>query len=131
MFLFDVAGGNPNGNPHAGNRPRSDEEPGHGLVTDVALKRKIRDTLSLVGGDDPRYGVFVHARYVLDPRLEESYAVGGLKLDAKVTPEQAATARAWLCDRAVPAGDVRRARPGRAGLRRGRPSGQSRIATSR
>ena len=101
VFLFDVIDGNPNGDPDAGNRPRSDEESGQGLVTDVALKRKIRDTLSLAAGDDPRYGVFVQAGYALNPRLEESYAATGLKLASKVTAEQAAAARAWLCDRYV------------------------------
>jgi CRISPR-associated protein Csd2 len=45
IFLFDVADGNPNGDPDAGNRPRVDDETGQGLVTDVAIKRKIRDTI--------------------------------------------------------------------------------------
>jgi CRISPR-associated protein Csd2 len=99
VFLFDVTDGNPNGDPDAGNRPRTDDESGQGLVTDVALKRKIRDTLALAAGDDPRYGVFVQAGYALNPRLEESYEATGLKLGTKITPEQAAAARAWLCDR--------------------------------
>jgi len=101
VFLFDVVDGNPNGDPDAGNRPRADEESGQGLVTDVALKRKIRDTLSLAAGDDPRYGVFVQAGYALNPRLEESYLATGLELGAKskVTAEQAAQARTWLCDK--------------------------------
>jgi CRISPR-associated protein Csd2 len=101
VFLFDVVDGNPNGDPDAGNRPRADEESGQGLVTDVALKRKLRDTLSLAAGDDPRYGVFVQAGYALNPRLEESYTSAGLKLTSKITAEQAAQARAWLCDRYV------------------------------
>ncbi|MGH3796755.1 MAG: type I-C CRISPR-associated protein Cas7/Csd2 [Pseudonocardiaceae bacterium] len=99
VFLFDVTDGNPNGDPDAGNRPRTDDESGQGLVTDVALKRKIRDTLALAAGDDPRYGVFVQAGYALNPRLEASYEATGLKLGTKITPEQAAAARAWLCDR--------------------------------
>ncbi|MBY8853148.1 type I CRISPR-associated protein Cas7, partial [Saccharothrix sp. MB29] len=72
-----------------------------GLVTDVALKRKIRDTLALAAGDDPRYGIFVQAGYALNPRLEASYDATGLKLDTKtkITAEQADRARAWLCDR--------------------------------
>lgn len=98
VFLFDVIDGNPNGDPDAGNRPRVDEESGQGLVTDVALKRKIRDTIALAAGDDPRYGIFVQAGYALNPRLEASYEATGLKLGSKVTPEQAARARAWLCD---------------------------------
>jgi len=100
VFLFDVTDGNPNGDPDAGNRPRTDDESGQGLVTDVALKRKIRDTIALAAGDDPRYGVFVQAGYALNPRLEASYEAHGLELGSKkITPEQAATARAWLCER--------------------------------
>lgn len=100
VFLFDVADGNPNGDPDAGNRPRTDDETGQGLVTDVALKRKIRDTLALAGDGDPRYGIFVQAGHALNPRLEASYEAGGLTLGSKkLTPEQAATARAWLCER--------------------------------
>ncbi|MGH3697690.1 MAG: type I-C CRISPR-associated protein Cas7/Csd2 [Pseudonocardiaceae bacterium] len=100
VFLFDVTDGNPNGDPDAGNRPRTDDESGQGLVTDVALKRKIRDTLALAAGDDPRYGVFVQAGYALNPRLEASYEAHGLELGSKkITSEQAAAARGWLCDR--------------------------------
>ena len=101
VLLFDVTDGNPNGDPDAGNRPRMDDESGHGLVTDVAIKRKIRDTLALAGDGDPRYGIFVEAGYALNPRLEASYAASGLKLGTKITPEQAEQARAWLCDRYV------------------------------
>ncbi|WP_394359746.1 type I-C CRISPR-associated protein Cas7/Csd2 [Amycolatopsis sp. SB7-3] len=101
VFLFDVVDGNPNGDPDAGNRPRTDDETGHGLITDVALKRKIRDTLALAAADDPRYGIFVQAGYALNPRLEASYEATGLKLGTKITPEDADRARAWLCDRYV------------------------------
>jgi CRISPR-associated protein Csd2 len=103
VFLFDVVDGNPNGDPDAGNRPRTDDETGHGLITDVALKRKIRDTLTLAGGDDPRYGIFVQAGYALNPRLEASYEALGLTLDKKkpITREEADQARAWLCDHYV------------------------------
>ncbi|GEL20978.1 type I-C CRISPR-associated protein Cas7/Csd2 [Pseudonocardia asaccharolytica] len=103
VFLFDVVDGNPNGDPDAGNRPRMDDESGQGLVTDVALKRKIRDTIALAAGDDPRYDIFVQAGYALNPRLEASYTSNGLELGGKgkITPEQAAVARAWLCDRYV------------------------------
>lgn len=99
VYYFDVTDGNPNGDPDAGNRPRMDDESGHGLVTDVALKRKIRDTLALAAEDDPRYGIFVQAGYALNPRLEASYEATGLKLGSKITREDADRARAWLCDR--------------------------------
>ena len=104
VFLFDITDGNPNGDPDAGNRPRMDEESGQGLVTDVALKRKLRDTISLAADGDPRYEVFVQAGYALNPRLEESYTAQGLTPDknkTKITPERAADARAWLCNRYV------------------------------
>jgi CRISPR-associated protein Csd2 len=101
VFLFDVVDGNPNGDPDAGNRPRTDDETGHGLITDVALKRKIRDTLALAAADDPRYGIFVQAGYALNPRLEASYEASGLKLGSKITREDADRARSWLCDRYV------------------------------
>ncbi|WP_067837218.1 type I-C CRISPR-associated protein Cas7/Csd2 [Nocardia lijiangensis] len=99
VFLFDVTDGNPNGDPDAGNQPRMDIESGHGLVTDVALKRKIRDTLALAAADNPRYGIFVEAGHALNTRLAESYTANGLKLKGKLTKEQADTARRWLCDR--------------------------------
>ncbi|GAA0591736.1 type I-C CRISPR-associated protein Cas7/Csd2 [Kutzneria viridogrisea] len=101
VFLFDVTDGNPNGDPDAGNRPRVDDESGQGLVTDVALKRKLRDTLALAAGDDERYGIFVQAGYALNPRLEASYEATGLKLGAKITREEAERARAWLSERYV------------------------------
>lgn len=101
VFLFDVTDGNPNGDPDAGNQPRMDIETSNGLVTDVAIKRKIRDTLALAAAGNPRYGIFVEAGHALNTRLAESYTANGLKLKSKtkITPEEAATARAWLCDR--------------------------------
>jgi CRISPR-associated protein Csd2 len=101
VFFFDVTDGNPNGDPDAGNKPRTDDETNHGLVTDVALKRKIRDTLALAAADNPRYGIFVQAGHALNTRIEESFPATGLTLGSKITPEQAATARAWLCDHYV------------------------------
>lgn len=103
VFLFDITDGNPNGDPDAGNKPRTDDETNHGLVTDVCLKRKIRDTLTLAGNGNPRYGIFVQAGHALNTRIEESVTLTGLKLDnkTKITPEQAAAARAWLCDHYV------------------------------
>ncbi|RJO77692.1 type I-C CRISPR-associated protein Cas7/Csd2 [Nocardia panacis] len=110
VFLFDVTDGNPNGDPDAGNQPRVDIDSGHGLVTDVCLKRKIRDTLALAAPGNPRYGIFVEAGHALNTRLKESLAATGIqapktksgksgKEKIKLDPEQAATARAWLCDR--------------------------------
>lgn len=97
VLLFDVTDGNPNGDPDSGNRPRVDPETGHGLVTDVSLKRKIRDTVPLLSQDQEGYGIFVTAGEALQTALERSYEVSGLKLD-KAT-KQADPARQWLCER--------------------------------
>ena len=59
VILFDVENGNPNGDPDAGNMPRIDPETGHGLVTDVCLKRKIRNFVETVKEDEPGYRIYV------------------------------------------------------------------------
>lgn len=89
VLLFDVADGNPNGDPDAGNQPRVDDETGQGLVTDVAIKRKIRDTVSLLYGDDPRYGIFVEAGHALNTRIAEAL---------QANPGKVEDAQRWLCD---------------------------------
>ncbi|OXM50338.1 type I-C CRISPR-associated protein Cas7/Csd2 [Amycolatopsis thailandensis] len=100
VLLFDVADGNPNGDPDFGNRPRMDEETGHGLITDVAIKRKIRNTLSLAADGDPRYGIFVEAGHALNTRLAESLEAGNITdKKKKPTAEQRETARAWLTEK--------------------------------
>jgi CRISPR-associated protein Csd2 len=110
IYLFDVTDGNPNGDPDAGNRPRVDDETGQGLVTDVAIKRKIRDTIghaaATAGFDPARYQVFVEAGHALNTRLEESYTANNVPLGKKdkkpnATFEQAEPARRWLTDRYV------------------------------
>ncbi len=103
VLLLDVTDGNPNGDPDAGNRPRTDDETGQGLITDVCLKRKIRDLVQLAatsaGLPPQRYAIFVQAGHALNTRLEESYTATGLSLDKKKGPVDAAAARAWLTDR--------------------------------
>jgi CRISPR-associated protein Csd2 len=107
VFLFDVTDGNPNGDPDAGNRPRTDDETSQGLITDVALKRKVRDIIGLAattsGLDPARYQVFVEAGHALNTRLEESYAAIGLPLESDKKKIQSAEdvqrARTWLADR--------------------------------
>src|SRR3954463_11488987 len=61
VLLFDVADGNPNGDPDAGNLPRVDPETMQGLVTDVALKRKVRDWVDLARGDEVRFKIYVQS----------------------------------------------------------------------
>ena len=59
VILFDVENGNPNGDPDAGNMPRIDPETGYGLVTDVCLKRKIRNYVETVREGEPGYRIYV------------------------------------------------------------------------
>lgn len=72
-LIFDVRDGNPNGDPDAGNLPRLDAESGHGLVTDVSLKRKVRNFVGLVKGDKPRFDIFVREKAVLNQQIERAY----------------------------------------------------------
>ncbi|GAA2708970.1 type I-C CRISPR-associated protein Cas7/Csd2 [Micromonospora olivasterospora] len=89
VLLFDVSDGNPNGDPDAGNQPRTDDETGQGLITDVAIKRKIRDTVSLLRGDNPHYGIFVEAGFALNTRIEQAL---------KANPGKADEAQRWMCE---------------------------------
>lgn len=100
VFLFDIADGNPNGDPDSGNRPRVDPETGQGLVTDVSIKRKIRDTISLAADGAKGYDIFVTAGTFLNQTLERSYTETGTPLDEKGEGKKttnARDARQWLC----------------------------------
>jgi CRISPR-associated protein Csd2 len=72
VIMFDATDCNPNGDPDQNNQPRTDDESGHGLVTDVAIKRKVRDTVALLHGDDRRYGIFVEAGHALNTRWADA-----------------------------------------------------------
>ncbi len=84
LLLFDVADGNPNGDPDAGNMPRVDPETGHGLVTDVCLKRKIRNFVALDKEGVNGYGIFVHEKGILNRQIEQAYV--DLNVDLKADP---------------------------------------------
>lgn len=73
VMLFDVKDGNPNGDPDAGNLPRVDAETGHGLITDVCLKRKVRNYVGLKMEEQPSYGIFVKEKAVLNNTIEQAY----------------------------------------------------------
>ena len=91
VLLFDVKDGNPNGDPDAGNLPRVDAETGRGLVTDVSLKRKVRNFVSMVnpetdndqqdhfsdiqGSGKPRHHIFVREKGVLNQEIEKAYSM--------------------------------------------------------
>lgn len=73
VLLFDVKDGNPNGDPDAGNLPRLDAETGHGLVTDVNLKRKVRNFVGLVNGEQPPYEIYVKEKAILNNQHKRAY----------------------------------------------------------
>lgn len=94
VLLFDVMDGNPNGDPDAGNLPRVDPETMHGLVTDVCLKRKVRNYVDATRGKEARYKIFVENRgYLADHKKRAYEAVGAKKGDDSKLEE----ARAWMC----------------------------------
>lgn len=81
VYFFDVTDGNPNGDPDAGNLPRVDAETGQGLVTDVCLKRKVRNYVGLVHGEQPPYEIYVKEKAILNQQHEKAYKA--LSLDPK------------------------------------------------
>jgi CRISPR-associated protein Csd2 len=83
MLVFDVKDGNPNGDPDAGNLPRVDAETGEGLVTDVCLKRKVRNYVQLTKGADAGYDIFVKEKAVLNNLVDAAYAELGIDANAK------------------------------------------------
>lgn len=100
VYLFDVADGNPNGDPDAGNLPRVDAETGQGLVTDVCLKRKIRNFVGLVHGEEPPFEIYVKERAILNAQHERAYEALNIKHEAKKLPKDGAKAREltlWMC----------------------------------
>lgn len=85
VILFDVENGNPNGDPDAGNMPRIDPETGCGLVTDVCLKRKIRNYVEMVKEDTPGFGIYIKDGVPLNRSDAQALADCGLKdTDPKV-----------------------------------------------
>lgn len=103
VLLFDVKDGNPNGDPDAGNLPRLDAETGHGLVTDVSLKRKVRNFVGLVKGETPPYEIYVKEKAILNKTHERAYEGIGkadlLKGDDKKRKggDAVGEARDWMC----------------------------------
>jgi CRISPR-associated protein Csd2 len=99
VYLFDVSDGNPNGDPDAGNLPRVDPETMQGLVTDVAIKRKVRDWVDLARGDEGRFKIYVQsggeALNALHKRAYE--ALGLTSTGAKQAKEDIDRAREWMC----------------------------------
>jgi CRISPR-associated protein Csd2 len=100
VFIFDVKDANPNGDPDAGNLPRVDPETGHGLITDVCLKRKVRNYVAMTRGNTPPHEIYFSDGAVLNKTHERAYVDAGLKPEAKKLPknvEQARAITAFMC----------------------------------
>lgn len=100
VYLFDVTNGNPNGDPDAGNLPRLDPETNCGLVTDVALKRKIRNFVTLDKDGAPGFAIYMQEKAVLNNQHKRAYDALEIKPEEKKLPKDQAKAReitAWMC----------------------------------
>lgn len=101
-IIFDVENGNPNGDPDAGNMPRVDPETGYGIVTDVCLKRKIRNYVDVVKEDEPGYGIYIKSGIALNKRDKKAFEYLGtneteIKKLKKDNPEIDAKIRDFMC----------------------------------
>ena len=101
VLLFDVADGNPNGDPDAGNLPRVDPETGEGLVTDVCLKRKVRNYVAITKNGQPPHEIYVKERAILNDQHERAYKALGIDLDkekkGRKGGDRTDDARRWMC----------------------------------
>ena len=100
VLLFDVENGNPNGDPDAGNTPRVDPETGHGLVTDVCLKRKIRNHVALAKEGKEGFQIYIQEKSILNDTNEKAYKAYELKPESKKLPkniEDAQKVTGWMC----------------------------------
>lgn len=104
VLLFDVQNGNPNGDPDAGNLPRMDPETGHGLVSDVSLKRKVRNHIELAFGGEAPNRIYVRENSILNEQHREAYTAIRSEKEvagkAKLNPnsdEEAVQLRAFMC----------------------------------
>lgn len=98
VMLFDVQDGNPNGDPDAGNLPRVDPETMQGLVTDVALKRKVRDYVDIKRGGDSRYKIYVQSGEALITKHKRAYEALQIKsTGVKQNRTDVEQVRAWMC----------------------------------
>ncbi|MGN1141242.1 MAG: type I-C CRISPR-associated protein Cas7/Csd2 [Oliverpabstia sp.] len=99
VMLFDVENGNPNGDPDAGNAPRVDAETGLGYITDVCLKRKIRNYVELCKEGEPGYNILIKADKALNIKFAGAYEKLGLKVGNKgKNAEDMEAARKYMCE---------------------------------
>jgi CRISPR-associated protein Csd2 len=106
VVLFDVVNGNPNGDPDAGNLPRLDPETNHGLVSDVCLKRKVRNYIDLAKGGMPGFNIYVQEGSILNEKHRQAYKAQRpdnekVAKESKLNPqndEEAIKLRQFMCD---------------------------------
>ena len=100
LILFDVQDGNPNGDPDAGNMPRVDPETMQGLVTDVCIKRKVRDFVDMAKGDEGRYKIYVQNKGVaLNDMHQRAYTEKNIKsTGSKQNRDDVQKVRPWMCE---------------------------------
>lgn len=100
VLLFDVVNGNPNGDPDAGNLPRLDPETNQGLVTDVCLKRKIRNYVALEQEGAPGHAIYMQEKAVLNNQHKRAYDALDIEPEKNKLPKDEAKAQeltAWMC----------------------------------
>ena len=93
VYIFDVQDGNPNGDPDAGNLPRVDAETGMGLVTDVCLKRKVRNYVQIAKGQVDGYDIFIKEKAVLNTLIDKAHD----DLEVKAAKDKTEAARKFMC----------------------------------
>lgn len=104
VYLFDITNGNPNGDPDAGNLPRLDPETNRGLVTDVCLKRKVRNFVALAKDGAPGHAIYMAEKAILNQQHQKAWEAKGIKPEKtdgyKKLPKDEAKAREitdWMC----------------------------------
>ncbi len=103
VLLYDIENGNPNGDPDAGNMPRIDPETGFGIVTDVCLKRKIRNYIELLKQDEAGYKIYVKEGIPLNEQHKKAYLANEVEVPkkedaSKVKADTLQILRKWMCD---------------------------------
>lgn len=103
VYFFDVENGNPNGDPDAGNMPRIDPETSYGLVTDVCLKRKVRNYVDIVKHNQSPYEIYVREKAILNQTHKRAHKAVGVEdkggdKKRKGSSAEVEKARRWMCE---------------------------------
>ena len=103
VYYFEITDGNPNGDPDAGNLPRIDPETGQGLVTDVCLKRKVRNFVGLTQGEKPPFEIYVKEKAILNQQHDRAFVAEKIDLDPKKRKstdkaEEDRRLTRWMCN---------------------------------